>query len=351
MYETLSTTQHNTTQRIAIIILIAVFSIAGFTSCKKKPTQIADFNMEEPDQPTGLEPPTTDTGSSSGGGDNSSGGGDNGSGGGTTNPENPETPKPQEPTYPSYTYYRVFVPWALTPTENTTVVSYQDTNKLAELWKAMMKRKGAGDADVFHIRNNGWAKGVNADNKDADNNDTIRHELRYSPWNLRIGGENPNPNDVDIYFPNGSFGRYQPVKKFLGAAIVYYANTGPYDKVFTVGGIYQVDVGNSDYKNQGSDGLNVFMGNKDKGDVEIVVLNTSLKGKHFNGYGVDVYSKDGSKDASSLIAKEPNWLMENLPKREQFNHTVREGWYEILWIAGPPQGYNWQTGVYPSNYK
>lgn len=107
-------------QHIAIIILIAIFFIAGFTSCKKKPTQIADFNMEEPDQPTGLEPPKTDTGSSSAGGDNSSGGGDNGSGDGITNPE---TPKPQEPTYPSYTYYRVFVPWALTPTENTTVVS------------------------------------------------------------------------------------------------------------------------------------------------------------------------------------------------------------------------------------
>ena len=40
-------TQHNTTQRIAILILIAIFFIAGFNACKKNPTQATAFTEEQ----------------------------------------------------------------------------------------------------------------------------------------------------------------------------------------------------------------------------------------------------------------------------------------------------------------
>ena len=81
--------------RVAIIMLIAVFSIAGLTSCGGAATEPTSF---------------------------SSSGGDNG--GGTPAPE--PTPEP-EPVYPEDTYYTVRVPfanaggfWA------TAKVSYQD---------------------------------------------------------------------------------------------------------------------------------------------------------------------------------------------------------------------------------
>ena len=45
--ETCNTTQHNTTQRIAILILIAIFFIAGFNACKKNPTQATAFTEEQ----------------------------------------------------------------------------------------------------------------------------------------------------------------------------------------------------------------------------------------------------------------------------------------------------------------
>ena len=40
-------TQHNTTQHIAILILIAIFFIAGFNACKKNPTQATAFTEEQ----------------------------------------------------------------------------------------------------------------------------------------------------------------------------------------------------------------------------------------------------------------------------------------------------------------
>ena len=279
--------------RVAIIMLIAVFSIAGLTSCGGAATEPTSF-------------------SSSGGGDN---------GGGTPAPE--PTPEPEPVVYPADTYYTVRVPfanaggfWA------TAKVSYQDQETLNSLWKAMMRRQGMKDGNIFFIANRGGGK----PSQTKDINKT--HVLH--------GG------DMYYYLLDDMTICYQDrkLKKFLGAVIIPYANQR---STYTVGGVYQHIPAGMSYTDINSDGVNIFMGwydRREQNDIDVVVLNTTKYGWQFNGYGVDVYYKERGKgvawgqNPNNFLGKKPNDLMNSLPKIEHFNHISGGKWYEMTFEAG-----------------
>jgi len=81
--------------------------------------------------------------------------------------EKPEpTPEPEPVVYPESSYYTVKVPFANSGGYNATArVSYQDQEGLNKLWKAMMRRQGMKDGQIFYIGNrgghNGGRSGIN----------------------------------------------------------------------------------------------------------------------------------------------------------------------------------------------
>ena len=108
-------------KRIAIILLIAVFSIAGIVSCSTDVTEPNVSQTTEPPDPGQTGPVTPgDTNVTPEPGDTN------------TYPE-PE-PEPT-PTFPKDTYYRVYVPFR---GEDYSRVSYEDTNALLQYWKEMI---------------------------------------------------------------------------------------------------------------------------------------------------------------------------------------------------------------------
>ena len=121
--------------RVAIIMLIAVFSIAGLTSCGGAATEPTSFST--------------------------SGGEDTGTGGGqTTTPNNNPNNNYTLPNDNPSDYYKIRVPFGVGG-DGYTNVSYKDTNKLKQLWLDQINRKAVNDGKVFAIRNKGNDMGIN----------------------------------------------------------------------------------------------------------------------------------------------------------------------------------------------
>ena len=282
--------------KVAIIVLIATLSIAGLTSCGGAATEPTSF-------------------SSSGGEDN---------GGGTPEP----TPEPEPVVYPESSYYTVKVPFANSGGYNATArVSYQDQEGLNKLWKAMMRRQGMKDGQIFYIGNrgghNGGRSGINK-----------THYL--------FNG------DMYFYLLDNMDICYQGVvlKKFLGAVIIPYANQ---QNTYTIGAAYRHVPSGMSYRYLNSDGVNIFMGwydGRQQNDIDIVLMNPTKNGREFNGYGVDVYYKERGKgvawgqDAANFLGKDPKALMSSLPKIEHFGYIGGNWWHVITFEAGrDPSGW------------
>ena len=286
--------------KVAIIVLIATLSIAGLTSCGGAATEPTSF-------------------SSSGGEDN---------GGGTPEPEPKPTPEPEPVVYPESSYYTVKVPFANSGGYNATArVSYQDQEGLNKLWKAMMRRQGMKDGQIFYIGNrgghNGGRSGINK-----------THYL--------FNG------DMYFYLLDNMDICYQGVvlKKFLGAVIIPYANQ---QNTYTIGAAYRHVPSGMSYTYLNSDGVNIFMGcydGRQQNDIDIVLMNPTKNGREFNGYGVDVYYKERGKgvawgqDAANFLGKDPKALMSSLPKIEHFGYIGGNWWHVITFEAGrDPSGW------------
>ena len=294
--------------RMAIVLLIAVFCVAGVISCSGAPTQSASLS-------------SSGSGSSSGG---TTDGGTTDGGSGTTD-DGTITPSS---SYPADTYYTVKVPFATSAGFNATMkVSYQDQETLNKLWKAMIRRQGMSDGNIFFIANrgghNGGSSGIN------------------KTHNLKNG-------DMYYYFLNNMNICYQGtvLKKFEGAVIIPYANQR---NTYTVGGVYRHVPQGQGYRWLNSDGVNIFMGWYDsrvQNDLDVVVLNTTKYGREFNGYGVDVYYKERNKgvawgqNLANFLGHTPGDLIASLPKIEHFNHIGGDYWYEMTFEAGSdPSGW------------
>lgn len=317
-----NSTQLNSTH--SYIILIAVFSIAGFTSCKK-PTQVSNFSQSEvPDQGTGggitvpdapivtneIQIPDGATGGTTGG--NTSGGntgentGGNTSGGTTTGGSGLPTGIAKPEWYTKDKLYTIYVPYALGNDENDikyAVVSYQDTNTLDKLWKAHIMRAGMNDGKEFFIRN--------IANHNGEENFKAGNDYFYFDENFDILMK------AHEYRANSKY----ILKKYVGAVITWYKG-GDFVGTYTIGGLYRTAVSRDSYTALSDNGINQFMANKDKDHLELIVLNTGHH-KDKREFGVNLYYASDSqyanpnispwlKDETKFLGQRPESFMEKI---------------------------------------
>lgn len=320
-------------QRIAIILLIAVFSIAGFISCKKKPTEPSNSSQTEvPDQGTGgsgitvPDAPIIDgdnngesgntggdnsgnTGGESGntGGESGNTGGESGNTGGESGNTGSDNNEGYQPVtnpewYTKDKLYTIYIPWALEG-HDYAVVSYQDTNVLDKLWKKHITRAGANDGKEFFIKNQANRRSI----------DSFKSGNDYYYFDENF--------DVIFKAHETKGGQKYILKKYLGAVITWYKG-GDYIGTYTIGGLYRTEPTKSDYYGWNDDGINQFMRYKDKGHLELIVLNTGHQ-RDKKIFGVNLYyTSDSYKnnpnyspwlyDTTRFLGKRPESFMEKL---------------------------------------
>lgn len=257
-------------KRVAIILLIAIFSIVGITAC------------------AGAE----DIAGSS-------------SGDFVPMPDNPEPVPEPDTTFPEDTYYWTYSPFSYGH-GNEFYVSYMDTNNLNDLWKRHVARTGSNDNIRWIIR-------------DGDNKQTDPKSGNYYYFD----------KNSDIVHA-GSYADKVKVKEFVGGVIVRYNqdNTGAASDVWTIGGLYKTLLNKDENNSQGQQGygkynnnnLNEFMRathNREEGDLSIILMNLGYassderyKFRLSYEFGVDEYysttDNNYRKDASYFLGKNPS---------------------------------------------
>ena len=255
-------------KRIAIILLIVVFSIVGVVACENSDitssgdsgfTQIPEIPDPEKTGPLDTDLPSWELGYE------------------VKLPE-PEQPKP---TYPDNSYYEIYAPFVTTE-GNYLKVSYFDTNTLNDFWKRHVARTGSNDNIRWVIR-------------DGDNRKSDPKNGNYYYFD----------KNYDIVHA-GNYADKLKVKEFVGGVIVKYNqdNTGAASDVWTIGGLYKTSLNKDSINSQGQQGygrynnknLNEFMRNRGEGDLSIILMNVGYASYDYRGlfsfhyeFGVDEY--------------------------------------------------------------
>ena len=185
-------------KRVAIILLIAVFSIAGIIACSGDGITGGGGRGYYSSVSDGGNTPSAPD-------DNPSSPDENPSTPGTTNTtpsapgDNPSSPdyKPNLPNDNPNDYYDLRVPFVVE--KGYTNVSYKDTNKLKQLWLDQINRKYYNDGKVFAIRNRANNRGPN----DFQSGDQDYYYF--------------NDNGDMVYKPDNTI-----IKKFVGATMIRY---------------------------------------------------------------------------------------------------------------------------------
>ena len=196
--------------RVVIISLITVFSIAGIIACSGDGITgsggggyySSGSNPSAPDNTPNYPDDTPNFPS-----DNTNSGGTNATPslpGGDTNSGGTDTP-PSLPNYSPDDYYKIHVPFAVGG-DGYTNVSYKDTNKLRQLWFDSINRKAANDGRVFAIKNKANSRGAN-------NFQERQTHGQFSAYDYYYFNENG-----DIVWKEDN----TIIKKFMGATIVRY---------------------------------------------------------------------------------------------------------------------------------
>ena len=299
-------------KRVAIILLIAVFSFAGIVSCS------ADMTEPSASQTPELVPDPGQTGPVTPGDTN-------------TSPEPEPEPEPEptpepEPVFPEDTYRRIYTPWR---GDNYPTVSYQDTNKLLQYWKEMISRKDTGNRKRWMIRTD----------KDGNN-------FYYFDKNFDL-----------VYYREGK-GTLK-IRKLVGATIMKYYR-GNYKGTLSIAGIYEnlVDKAGqygwqhfSKFMHAGYNGEN----NNDYrkvGDLELMLLNIGFQNPAFTQFGVDSYYgtwNDYRRDINKFLGQSPESLESSSGGRLNVNQRVNlaynpEG-YSVWFIESTPG--NWEAEEHP----
>ena len=278
--------------KVAIIILIAVFSVAGIVACSADAT----------DPSASIEAPVTDvTGPVTPGDTNTS-----------TDPE----PTP-EPIFPENTYYKVYTPFR---GEDYPSVSYLDTNSLLRYWKEMMGRKDEelnGNSRRWYIRD--------GDNRAKVEDTSIREKNHYYYFD----------KNFDLVYHRQGKGTLK-IRKLVGAVIVKYYR-GKSSGTYTVAGLYQNLIENAGV--YGWMHFSKFMhagynpdSDKEKrkvGDLELLVLNVGYGGD--GEYGVDAYynvwNKGGYRDnINYFLGRSPEFVDNRDPDNYALNQKVNHTW-------------------------
>ena len=340
--------------RMAVIILVVVFSAATIVSCgKNTPTQSTSLSA------------SSDGGTTSGGG---TGSGDGTTSGGTGSGSGSIT-FPEEVG----SLYTVDVPFA---SSKQVVVDYRDTAKLNQLWLDQINRKAANDGKVFAIRNGRNYHGPSDFQKSKP-----------------ATGEKGNLQDYyyfdskgDIYYKQDN----RLIKQFVGAIIVDYVNCtakryGWQDSVtheyahtgqWTVGAIYKMAIGGDEVERiygKGGSAKNAvhtfieanltlshfwngiysehiyFQRYFEKGYLEVLVMNPQANEGLSGCAGVDSYywwweanerNADNRyrrmQDASIYLGQKPPDLVRTFTRYVKFTDSGDTPWWNYMFIPGSP---------------
>ena len=248
-------------QRIAIMLLIAAFSIAGVVACA--------------------------------GADDITGSVSGGTTGKKPNVSSSYPNSPMDGSWDNDSYRQVYVPFADVGYKNAkgemvwnyATVSYMDSNTLTQLWRDQMDAKGIkgkGDRDFF-LRNANTAGYLKAGNDyyffDADFN--IRHK-KY-------------PNVV--------------IKELVGGVMTKYYHDDPGSEskgTTVVGGLYKTML--NDTKTVGNDkGIGYFLNGRTAGELEVLIFNVGATQGNFTYFGLDItyYQSKGTSRTYTPLRTEP----------------------------------------------
>ena len=196
--------------------------------------------------------------------------------------------------YQTWDYYRIFVPFAAKNSDgyNSYIVSYRDGETLKRLWLEQLQRKGETDGKHFYIRN-------------GNNTQSIE--------NFQSGGEYYFfDNNGDMYYKKLNL----KIKELVGAVIVKL-RSGTLDGTYTVGGLYRISITRDEYmaianaNNDNQSFRKVISPDylyhyeqltwldsaydkqgdmeRQKGDLDIMVLNNGYKYNNDKEFGFDSY--------------------------------------------------------------
>ena len=299
-------------RRDAIILLIAVFSIAGIIACGG-----AEDISGSASAPIEL-PNADDTG--------------------PIEVDDPEIQEPEQPTFDGGTYHRLYVPFTTWREDSgfVTNVSYQDTNTLSNLWRELIEGGKNNDGNRWMIR-------------DGDN---------HSQGDPRTQNYYYFDRNFDIVHIGNYAGRLR-VKQFLGGVIVKYSG-GRSPGTWTVGGLYKTllnketdnSEGEQGYTKYNNDNLNEFMrGIHDwnEGDLTVILMNVGYDDIHQNEFGVDEYyctiDDNYRKNPEYFLGKDPKtYLGTDQYNDAKLNTRVNHSWnlwkFNFRFFFGKP--YNWQ---------
>ena len=256
-------------KRVAIVLLIAVFSLAGIVACGGADDIVGSASV---------------SGETSGG-----------------NKPNVSSSYPNSPMdgpWDNESYRSVYVPFAGVSSKkangqmnwNYCTVSYMDSNTLTQLWKDLMDAKGRGNGknrDFFlrNLNNNGNLK---------SNNDYYFFDADY---NIR---HKKYPNVV--------------IKEFVGGVMTMYYHDDPGSTsrgTIVVGGLYRTAIANASIV--GNDkGISYFLNGRNVGDLEVLILNVGATTGNFTFFGLDItYYKGTAAAYSGLKRNASEWYKVN----------------------------------------
>ena len=305
-------------KRVAIILLIAVFSLAGIVACggadditgsrsvSGNEDTIVDPGTTGPATPTDPEP--------------------------TPDPEpNPEPEPEPTPTFPANTYYKIYAPWVQWREEQApngwgTNVSYQDTNTLSQIWKQQIAGGKYNDDRRWFIRD--------AANRQNDHRVGNTAHYYYFDKNFDL-----------VYYRQGKGSL--TVRKFRTGIIVKYS-AGRNAGTWSIGGLYETVLTKDEITSNGWDSLNIFMGashmgERNKGCLAVLTMNTGYDDLYQNEFGVDHYyatAGNGQEvwyDVNQYTSRNPEELDKFLNVKG--NLSWKLGVYNFRFVFNRP--YDW----------
>ena len=279
-------------KRVAIILLIALFSLSGIVACSG----------------------TEDITGSMGGGYTE----DTGTTGPVDNPTDTPT-EPEEPTFPEDTYctvYAPFVNWedaSVVPAKDKITISWRDSDTITQIWKKQIEGGKDNDGKRFIIR-------------DANNNqsDPLTGSYYYFDRDFNI-----------VYYRQGKGSL--TVRKFRYGTIINYSGYSGITaggETWGVGGVYETILTKKEITDNNFDQLNIFMGDRDmgedKGGLEVLTINTGYSFDNNTEFGVSFYYTKGNKE---------DYTTEN-PVSGVRNLSWDPGYVNFKFVSAEPQGWH-----------
>lgn len=244
-------------------------------------------------------------------------------------PEPEPEPEPPKPTFPANSYYKIYAPWvkwdeSQAPNGWLTNVSWQDTETLTKIWKDQISGGKYNDDRRWFI-------------KDSGNRYSDHREGNYYYFD----------KDFNIvYYRKQDKKASLTLRKFICGIIVKY-NAGRNVGTWTIGGLYETVLTKDEITDNKLESLNIFMGANNMGDrsrgcLEILTMNTGYDDWHQNEFGADFYyATSGGKESwyniEQYTNKNPEALNNFLNEKRNLA-GIRDWCYKFVFN----RPYNWQ---------